>query len=260
VPAVKAQRVAQAGPALMPDSGALDAAPAVVVKLLPQMVVAPMNKTASVSEVSARGVHDGKWLTLRLEWNDSTRNDAPGIDQFDDMVALQFPRRPGTTPNIMMGDATNPVVVLQWRAGRQAAIDRGERPESRHAYPNMSKDIDIADLVGREHGSPYTGAAHAGNPVSLPDLDRSPVLAHVAAGFGTLTGFAGRIAEGRGAHDGARWRVVIHIPLGGESELVPGLAPGARSLLAFAVWDGAVQERGSRKAWSPAWTPIELGN
>ncbi|MBX3460861.1 MAG: hypothetical protein KF696_13010 [Planctomycetes bacterium] len=257
---ITAKRVAEAGPALAPDSGAFDSAPAVTVNLLPQIVVVPMNQKTSVGEISARAVHDGKWLTIRLDWADATLNDAPGIDKFEDMVALQLPRKPGSTPNIMMGDANNPVVVLQWRAGRQAAIDRGERPESRHAYPNMNKDIDIADLVGSEKGSPYRGAMHVNNPVSLPDLDRSPVLAQVAAGYSTLSGYTGRIAEGRGVHNGARWLVTIHIPLGGDNEMVPGLAPGAKSLLAFAVWDGEFSERGSRKSWSPNWTPIELAN
>lgn len=257
---ITALRVAEAGPGLAPDSAAFDAAPAMSVNLMPQIVVVPMNQKTSVAEISARAVHDGKWLTIRLEWADATLNDAPGIDKFEDMVALQLPRKPGSTPNIMMGDANNPVVVLQWRAGRQAAIDRGERPESRHAYPNMNKDIDIADLVGKEHGSPYAGAAHVNNPVSLPDLDRSPVLAQVAAGYGTLTGFKERIAEGRGVHDGKRWLVTVHVPLGGDNEMVPGLAPGAKSLIAFAVWDGEFAERGSRKSWSPNWTPIELAN
>jgi DMSO reductase family type II enzyme heme b subunit len=111
--------------------------------------------------------------------------------------------------------------------------------------------------VGND-GSEYRGAAHVGNPVSLPDLDSSPVLAQVAAGFSTLTAYKERIAEGRGLHDGARWLVTIHIPLGGEFELVPGLAAGAESIVAFAVWDGSHEERGSRKSWSPAWTPIML--
>lgn len=258
VPTLMAGRVANAGPALAPDSALFDAAPALTIDLLPQTVVVPINPTTSVKQISTRAVHDGKWLTIRLEWKDATLNVAPGIDSFEDMVALQFPRKPGSTPNIMMGDANNPVVVLQWRGGRQAAIDRRERPESRHAYPNMNMDIDIADLVGGEAGSPYRGAMHVDNPVSLPDLDRSPVLAQVAAGFGTLSGFKERIAEGRGVHDGARWLVTIHIPLGGDNELVPSLAAGASSLLAFAVWDGSHEERGSRKSWSPVWTPIML--
>ncbi|MCC7509255.1 MAG: hypothetical protein IT464_07755 [Planctomycetes bacterium] len=257
VPTIVAGRVSEAGPALAPDSGIFDAAPELTVNLLPQTVVVPRNPETSVPQISVRAVHDGKWLTMRLEWQDNTLNNTTGISDFEDMVALEFPRTPGTTPNIMMGDANNPVVVLQWRAARQAAIDRGERPESRHAYPHMSTDIDIGDLLGND-GSVYQGAAHVGNPVSLPDINSSPVLAQVAAGFSTLTSFKERIAEGRGVHNGERWRVTIHIPLGGELELVPGLVPGANSILAFAVWDGKHEERGSRKSWSPAWTPIRL--
>lgn len=256
--AIVAVRTESAAPGLGADASAFDQAAPVSIALLPQQVVAPFAHTASVSEISVRAVHDGKWLAIKLTWADVAANTSAGISDFEDMVALQFPRTAGQTPNIMMGAPGSEVVIVQWRAARQAAIDRGERPEMRHTYPNANKDIDIADLVGEEAGGPYTGGAYVDNPLSLPSLDTTPVLTHVAAGFGTLTALNNPLVAGRGIHANGQWVVVLHIPLGDEAAVVNGLAPGVSSLIAFAAWDGGNAEVGSRKSWSPVWTTIEL--
>jgi hypothetical protein len=257
-PRIEAARVVEAGPTLAPDASAFESAPELAVTLVPQVVVAPFNAQTSVGQVKVRAVHDGKWLSLRLDWADITADMASGISTFEDMVAVQIPTRPGTVPNPMMGDTTNPVTIFLWRAGHQAALDRGERPDTSHAYPYYHRDLDIVDLLGDEAGAPYRGAAGLGNPVSLGDMSVSPVFVQVAEGFGTLTTLPGRHAEGRGIHDGARWRVALHIPLGGDKPVAAALTPGGESLMNFAAWDGSHAEAGSRKSWSPAWTAIHL--
>jgi hypothetical protein len=255
-PMIHAKRVAEAGPVLVPGASAFAGAAELEVALLPQLVVAPYNATVSVDTVRVRAVHDGQWLSVQLEWRDTTRDDKPGIGDFEDMVAIQIPRAAGAMPNPMMGDANNEVVLFQWRAGVQAALDRGERPDVKHAYPYTHKDIDIADLLGDEAGAPYRGAAGIGNPLALGSLEISPVFAMVAAGYSTVTVWPERLAEGRGKHANGRWRVALHIPL--NHEAAASLQPGAEGLMSFAAWDGAHRETGSRKAWSPAWTPIRL--
>jgi DMSO reductase family type II enzyme heme b subunit len=252
------KRVAEAGPALGPDASAFQAASQHAAALIPQLVVVPRNETAAVDALTVRAVHDGNWLSLLLEWRDPTPNNRMGIGEFEDQVAVQVPLKADTHPNIMMGDINNSVVILQWRAGMQKALERGETPNIRHAYPNTAVDIDIVDLLGSEAAKPYLGAAGLGNPVSVPELDMSPVLVHVAAGYGSLTVYPGRHAEGHGMHDGTHWRVAMHIPIRGDNPVAPTLRPGQSSIISFAAWDGDHDEVGSRKAWTPAWIPILL--
>jgi len=257
---IRAVRVAEAGPSLGPDASAFEKAPQLAVALIAQTVVVPRNAEAAVDEVTVRAVHDGDWLSLLLEWRDETVNNSMGIGEFEDLIAIQFPQTPGpgVRPNIMMGDARNAVTILQWRAGMQATLERGEMPNIRHAYPNTQVDIDIINLLGEEVGRPYRGAAGLGNPISVPHLDMSPVLVHVAAGFGSLTVYPGRHVEGHGVHNGTHWRVTMHIPIRDGNNVAEALRPGKESVMGFAAWDGEHHEVGSRKSWSPAWITIRL--
>jgi len=255
---IRVARVAKAGPEILADSAEFQGAKQVAVNLIPQMVAMPFNQTAGISSVRVRGIHDGTWVSLRIEWDDATANTVPGLDQFEDMVAIQLPVNPGSTPNPMMGDPYNPVVILQWRAGRQATLDKGELPTVKHAYPNTYSDVDIATLVGGEAGNAYRGAASLGNPRALADLDASPIIAHKAKGYGTLTAYPGRHVEGKGTHDGSKWVAVFHIKLTGSEPLVPALQPGADTVISFAAWEGSRKETGGRKAWAPTWTSLSL--
>ena len=71
----------------------------------------------------------------------------------------------------------------------------------------------------------------------------------IAEGPGTLTSGKSTGSDGRGRRTDSGWSVLISRPL------PDGLAPGRRSQVAFAVWEGSDQEAGSRKMRT-GWIPI----
>jgi DMSO reductase family type II enzyme heme b subunit len=78
-----------------------------------------------------------------------------------------------------------------------------------------------------------------------------PVENLIAEGPGTLRPAGGAGPEGRGSRTDDGWAVVL------VRALPAGLAPGRRSQVAFAVWEGAHGETGARKMRS-AWIPLAM--
>jgi DMSO reductase family type II enzyme heme b subunit len=70
----------------------------------------------------------------------------------------------------------------------------------------------------------------------------------IAEGPGTLAPAKARSSEGRGRYTGVTWDVVITRPL-------PARSSSGRTQIAFAVWQGRLQEVGARKMRS-VWTPF----
>lgn len=109
--------------------------------------------------------------------------------------------------------------------------------------------------MGAIDARPCMGAVGVDNPISHPR--RSPVLDQMAEGWGTMTVKAEQHAEGRGVCRAGVWHVVIARPLRTAGKNDPQLAPGAKAVAAFAVWEGSNREVGARKAWLP-WIPMVL--
>ena len=97
--------------------------------------------------------------------------------------------------------------------------------------------------------SSSSSIAKAGNnPISGPRATAVQDL--VVEGPGTLRP-AKPQSSGGGKRGDAGWSVVLVRPL------PQGLAPGARTQVAFAVWEGANQEAGARKMRT-AWVPLAV--
>jgi DMSO reductase family type II enzyme heme b subunit len=177
------------------------------------------------------------------------------VDRFGDQVAVQFPADPASEvqPMPMMGHVGAPVRILQWRAVLQHELQHGA-PTIKDLYPNAVVDLYPDRLLSGEEVRPYAGGRGLGNPVSRPRA-LSPVVSHVAHGWGSLTATFDQEAGGRGVWRDGRWHVVITYPLAHEGRT--GLRGGSASVAAFAVWDGGQREVGSRKAWTP-WVPLQL--
>ena len=73
----------------------------------------------------------------------------------------------------------------------------------------------------------------------------------IAMGPGSLSRADSAQSDGSGRRSGDGWEVVITRPL------PDGLERGGRSVVAFAVWDGADDEAGSRKMRS-GWIPLAV--
>jgi DMSO reductase family type II enzyme heme b subunit len=78
---------------------------------------------------------------------------------------------------------------------------------------------------------------------------KNPVEDMVAEGPGTLKTDPAAGSSGRGVRTDAGWTVII------RRRMPSGLSPGTRTQVAFAVWEGAQGETGSRKMRT-GWIPL----
>lgn len=244
-----------------PDDPAWEAVPVHTAQLLPQDVVEPRQLEPSTASLEAQAMTDGERIAFRIVWASPDRSDRSAPAAFSDAVAVQLPAAPFAAaagpPNPMMGEAGREVEIAYWRAAWQATVDG--RPDTLAAiHPNARVDhypFESASLVA---GSPeqlamerrYAPARALGNPMAGPR--RSPVQDLVAAGPGTLRPAETSVSSGAGKATAAGWAVVIVRPL------PRGSAPGGRSQVAFAVWQGQKGEVGARKMRT-GWIPLALG-
>ncbi len=225
--------------------------------LILQDMVEPRLLKPSITAVRVQGVSDGVQLTLRLEWEDPSRDDLPGAARFSDACAVQFPAAAAADlPAPQMGETGRAVQIVYWSASWQASVD-GRADDIKALYPGASVDHYPFEAAPLEPGSQrqkelaelYAPARALGNPMQGPRAQ--PVEDLLAEGPGTLSPALQSVSKGRGVRTEAGWAVILERPL------PPGLRPGERSQVAFAVWQGANQEVGARKMRS-VWIPIFL--
>ncbi len=237
-----------------PGDPAWNDAPLHVAPLILQDLVEPRLLTPSTAEVRVRAMSDGTRIALRLDWTDPTKDDRPGPARFSDACAVQFPATVAAdVPAPQMGEKGRPVQITFWRASWQAMVD-GREDTIQELYPGATVDHYPFQAPSLEQGSPaqremearYSPARALGNRMAGPR--EKPVEDLVAEGPGTLAPAAAG-SEGRGRRTESGWSVLI------ARRLPEGLAPGKRSQVAFAVWQGSQQEAGSRKMRT-GWIPI----
>ncbi len=250
---VVAARVSGELPRTDPFAAAWEAAPEFEAPLQPQNVIAPHLAQGSVERVRVRALHDGRWIAFRLEWEDSTEDVHVTTTVFSDAAAVQLPRTREERPTVMMGNEGGAVDILFFRAAWQTEDNMGE------LYPNMPPIHHPPEAAAE--GAPreemerhYRPALAAGNPtVTRPE--GASVMAFSAEGYGTLSPPEGGFeVGGRGVYRDGRWAVVIAREIGEASSPV---APGPRSVVAFAVWNGSNGEVGARKNRSD-WIELEV--
>ncbi len=254
--------------ALRGDSVPLDAndvawqqAPEYLAHLVPQDLVEPRLLTPSTPEIRVRALVSEGEVAFRLEWVDATVDNTPEPGAFLDGVAIQIPRTiEASPPDPQMGQEEGPVDIAFWRADWQASVDG--RPDTLTAlYPNAAIDHYPFEAASLEPGSPeqqeaalrYAPAAALGNRRVGPRAQ--PVEDIVAEGPGTITTLTGDDegprSRARGMRTDTGWAVVIARPI------PAGLAANVRTAIAFAVWDGAADEVGSRKMRT-IWIPLSV--
>ena len=238
-----------------PDDAAWNSAPEFAATLLPQDMVEPRLLQASTDRLAVRAVTDGTRIAFRLEWADDTRDDIPGLGKFSDACAVQLPvTTTADVPAPQMGEAQRPVAITYWRAFWQSTVDG--RPDTIQAlFPNATVDHYPFEAPSLEQGSEaqgemakrYAPARALDNPMAGPRA--RPVQDLVAEGPGTIRPAEKQQSDGAGIRTKTGWRVILSRPA------PTGLEPGHRTQVAFAVWDGAHQEGGSRKMRS-VWIPL----
>jgi Ethylbenzene dehydrogenase len=238
-----------------PNDAAWQNVPVHVSPLILQDMVEPRLLNASTGEVRVRAITDGTRVAFRLEWTDSTKDDLPGAARFSDACAVQFPATVAAdAPAPQMGENGRPVEITFWRAAWQATVD-GRGQSIADLYPGATVDHYPFEAASLEKGSPaqremaarYAPALAVGNRMAGPR--ERPVEDLIAEGPGTLNPARSTDSNGRGQRTESGWSVLI------SRTLPQGLAPGKRSQVAFAVWEGSHQEAGARKMRT-GWVPI----
>jgi DMSO reductase family type II enzyme heme b subunit len=255
-PATEVVAVRRAAIAPDPDAPEWRDVPELAAALLLQDMVEPRLLAPSTAEVRVRAMTDGTRIAFRLAWPDGTANDMPGASRFSDACAVQLPARTeADVPAPQMGEPGKPVEVSYWRAAWQAVVDG--RPDTIAAiHPHATVDHYPFEAPSLPPGSPerdamarrYAPARALGNEMAGPRT--RPVEDLVAEGPGTMRPAEAR-SDGRGRRVEGGWAVVLTRPL------PAALAPGHRTQVAFAVWEGGSSEAGARKMRS-AWVPLLL--
>ncbi len=239
---------------------------AVEIPLSAQNVAKPILLDTKIKSVTARALQNASQIAILVEWADSTQDDSSvAMQDFRDAVALQFPLAEGQ-PFYCMGQQGGNVNLWHWKADWQADITA--RKEMENQYPNMYVDYypyaeaaeGMLAGVADYNDQNYLPAQKAGNLLAAASLS-SPVEDLIAGGFGSLTSqpVEGQNVQGFGEWNGDRWQIIFSREMSSEEQDDISFSPGKTYSIAFAVWDGANEERNGQKSTSQ-WVSLQLTN
>jgi mono/diheme cytochrome c family protein len=214
---------------------------------LHKMQMIPLSaRNNPVNRVQLQAVINADAIAFRLEWEDATENRSSSRhEDFKDAVAMEFAlgdtllhKHGHNEPFFGMGNRGKVVNIWQWRADWQTEIETKEKLK----YATEGLDLDTMIFGGEV------------NPVEALNPFRDvPVEEMNAEGFGTLTPQpqTKQNVLGKGVWKDGKWQVVLYRSLESlnkwdvkfERERPP-------ILIAFAIWDGALQDRNGRKVVS----------
>lgn len=210
--------------------------------------------------VSVKVVSDRKSIAFRLEWEDATKDDgALHVSKFGDAVAAQFPMDIASDPFFGMGDTSFSVNIWQWKSWWEK--DLTEYAGVNAAFPKNASDFYPFDVAGRPAveyfvskdsakslSMPWNAGWGSGNLLSAQSR-KSPVEDLNARGFGTLAsqGAGGQNVHGKGTWKDGKWTVVLTRTLATQESNDVALNSGGTTPVAFAVWDGSLEDRNGQK-------------
>lgn len=241
-----------------PADAAWGGAPTFAAPLILQDMVEPRKMKPGVTEVRVQALTDGRAIAFRLAWADATQDSLRCQTLFTDACAVQLPAAGGPDlPAPQMGEQGRPVEISYWSAAAQAVVD-GRPDDLKVLYPNMQIDhypFAAAPLDGNpaardQLAAQYAPARALGNVSGVPP--KKPVQDLVATGPGTIATAPVALSDGQGKWTNPGWAVVISRPL------PKGIALGAHTQVAFAVWNGSNQDVGARKMRT-VWVPLIVG-
>jgi len=188
---------------------------AVEIPLVKQDFILP-HGGGSVNRLQVKVLAHQQSVAFQLTWKDATKDDQwDASRRFSDGAAIQLPEDPTTLPSPFMGEKGKPVVIWRWRAIGETVLEA--------RAPKVYVDYYRPDAIDQS----YT-------------LPARPTEALYAEGFGTITPHPTLTLEGAGRYREGEWQIMLKGP-----------APAAKySPVAFAVWDGAHEERDGQKSLS----------
>ncbi len=229
---------ASGDPGLDPNHKAWNDAVAVQVPLTAQLGAYSAGG-GSIPMVNAKALHIDNRLLIRVEWADKTQDESTTrVQDFADAVAVEFPSRAATSvPAICMGQADAGVNIWHWRADSQKGFQ-----EPAQVYAGSQVDM----YPSRD--TLFFTARAAGNPYANPEA--GPVQTLVSQTFGTLTAATTQDVKGNGVYKDGNWAVVFERAYTGADGNQAAFADGAKTDMAFAVWNGSEGDRNGRKSVS----------
>jgi len=237
-----------------PDSGLWQTAPPVDLHLMPLWW-----RAERPEELTVRALHDGKDLALLLSWAD-TSHDATAIrpQDFRDAAAVAFSLSPDP-PFFAMGQPGGPVNIWMWKAERQADLEPAFQ-DLEKVYPNIGIDSypnllrspleqPMRHALTLQSDPTYVTAWGAGNIVADPTR-KSATEDLRAEGFGTLRARPRRDqgVNAVGVYETGAYHVQLRRALRGGGADAVSLAPGSRTAVSFAIWNGAAGDRDGKKS------------
>ena len=205
--------------------------------------------------LQVQAMHDGKAIAVRISWRDDTVDrHATQSEAFEDAVALEL-FRGEVEPFIGMGSRDAPVDVWFWDADRQSPADIEDQ------YPRVVVDIyPFSEQLASTTDYRRPGTQLSAQPeVSLPALasGNQIVPSKAATGGSDLAGGGpgsvtfripkSQVVEARGDYQEGRWSVHMKRKLAVASDEGVSLEPGSQASIAFAVWNGAKNDRDGQK-------------
>src|SRR3989304_5411148 len=155
---------------------------------------------------------------------------------------------------------------------RVSSLHNGDQIFFRLVWQDDSQDVKIADinqfvdaaavLFPLVEDAPLIGMGIKGKPVNAwfwrADWEQPKNVA--AEGMGSTQRRDDPALAATARHQRGRWDVIIARSLNGKGSPAGtgALRAGAATKIAFAIWQGANQERAGIKAFSPAWQDLQI--
>ena len=155
---------------------------------------------------------------------------------------------------------------------RVSSLHNGDQIFFRLVWQDDSQDVKVADinqfvdaaavLFPLVEDAPLIGMGIKGKPVNAwfwrADWEQPKNVA--VEGMGSTERRDDPALASRARHQRGRWDVIIARPLNGKSAPAGTvtLQPGTTTKVAFAIWQGANQERAGIKAFSPDWQELQI--
>ncbi len=246
-----------------PEDAVWETLETIELPLAGQIVASPRFWTPSANSIRIKSVYNDKNIAFLLEWDD--RTDEQG-EVYSDAVALQFPTKPPEglkKPYFAMGDSSNNVELLHWRAYDESVLAAQQSTDD-----SIETETDGGEDVEEEAGEEEAEAAteqEVENAVEEEEAieefkDFVTIKEMNAKGFKRLSVQPDKSqnSKGKGHWKNGKWQVMITRPLvTGDKKTDVQFEKGKLIPYALAVWDGSNSEIKGQKSIS-SWYYLTL--
>ena len=210
------------------------------IPLMYQITVIPWPKhRGEVRPVTVKAFHNKEDIYFYLNWKDDTEDRPLRENKFSDGCAIMFPMNEKAEPATIMMGFLGRSNIWHWKAANDMQYWMKQLPVT-EAYTDFYYPFEEEEIfaVSKE----------------IPESAVSDLL---AIRVGTITPKDVQRVSGRGFWKEGNWHAIFKRTLKGvDPEEDADFRPG-KKLSAFAVWNGAIGDRGGRKVISD-WVDLDI--